>query len=126
MSSGQINNIEELTVVANRLYNRHMNLATVGVILRDEYGIGSVKAKFGKKLIEIVDFRIHPEVLPYLRKMVKISEHLKKLKDLRAKIRLHNLEYRLKKILRKRQNIVRLENWSLKQNDFVLGKHRLY
>jgi len=116
-------NLETLTELANKLYNTHMNLATVGAILRDEYQIGSVKAMFNKKLAQIVNTRINPEVLPHMKKIVKITEHLKRYKDLKARIRLHNLTFRLKKIIKKRKVMTQ---WSLKENDFILGKNRLY
>lgn len=67
-------------VLSRKLYDTHMQLATAGIILRDRYGIYSVRQQFGMPLNPIVDARLNPAIVRLMRKLIAMEDHLKRFK----------------------------------------------
>jgi small subunit ribosomal protein S15 len=95
------NEVEGL--VENLAKERHSS-ATIGTILRDQYGIPDVKMVTGKTVSRIMrDHKLYPEMpedmLSLLKKVVNLREHLEKNKaDKLSKKGLLNLESKIRRL----------------------------
>lgn len=77
-------NPEELKEIIKNLYNSGKTKSQIGIILRDQYGIPSIKTITGKKVSQIIkelniksDKKELPEdLLSLIKKSVKIKKHL--------------------------------------------------
>lgn len=93
--------IEKLIV---KLAKERHSSALIGTILRDKYGIPSVKAIIGKSIVQIMkENDIYPELpedlLSLLKKAVNLHEHLEKNKaDKHSKKGLENLESKIRRL----------------------------
>ena len=73
------------------LYKQGHSPAKIGEILRDQYGVPSVRAQIGKKLVEVLKERgvyskYPQDFTDVAKKVVNLEEHLKKnKKDYKAK-----------------------------------------
>ncbi len=88
----------------------------IGIILRDQYGIGSVK-KYGLKMSEIIN-KVEKQEIPedlysLLKRVVKIHDHMEKnKKDYSTKYGLQKLESRIRRLSKYYIKKGRLpENW---------------
>ncbi len=71
--------IEELIV---KLANEGLNSAKIGVILRDQYAVPSVKLALGKKITEVMEEngfepKIPEDLANLMKKAINLNEHLK-------------------------------------------------
>lgn len=71
--------IEELIV---KLANKGMNSAQIGVILRDQYAVPSVKLALDKKITEVMEEngfepKIPEDLVNLMKKAINLNEHLK-------------------------------------------------
>ncbi len=92
--------VEELVV---ELANKGMSPVKMGLVLRDSYGITSVKVITGKKIKKVLDERgikVEPYYLTALEKRIKaLKKHLEKnKKDMRAKRGLQLTEAKLRRL----------------------------
>lgn len=69
--------IQEVTKLINTLYAEHKNLALVGLILRDEYNILSIRKEYNVKLISLLQKPKLPcELVVLLKSFVKLHNHI--------------------------------------------------
>lgn len=92
--------IEELVI---ELAKKDLSPAKIGLILRDSYGVPSVKAITGKKIQKILKekgIKVEPYELVALEKRIKtLKKHLEKnKKDMRAKRGLQLTESKLRRL----------------------------
>ncbi|MCD6478731.1 MAG: 30S ribosomal protein S15 [Candidatus Diapherotrites archaeon] len=82
---------EELAELIKKLYHEGKTKSEIGMILRDQYGIPSIKALTGKTLSQILEEQGIKEEIPedlmnLIRKSVKLMEHMEQhRKDFKAK-----------------------------------------
>ncbi len=82
---------EEIAELIKKLYNEGKTKSEIGLILRDQYGIPSVKAVTGKTISQILEEagikeEIPEDLMNLIRKSVKLMEHLEThRKDFKAK-----------------------------------------
>ncbi len=95
--------VEELVV---KLRKEGHSMAMIGIILRDQYGIPSVKAIVGKKIEKILrEHGLAPEVpedlLFLMRKAVRLRKHLEKhKKDIHNARALMNIESKILRLVK--------------------------
>jgi len=93
--------VEELVV---KLAKEKYSSATIGTILRDQYGVPDVKSIVGRKIAQIMkENKLYPEMpedmLTLLKRAVTLTEHLKKHKsDKSSKKGLENLESKIRRL----------------------------
>ena len=92
----------------------------IGLVLRDAYGVGSVKALAGKTVSQILDEKgltkeLHEDLLNLIKKMVLIQRHLEKNKhDQFAKRGLLLTNSKIRRLVKYYQRTERLpEGWKL-------------
>ncbi len=73
---------DEIEKLVIKLRKQECSPAMIGTILRDQYGIPSVKQITGKKVIEILkenkmDSKLPEDMLNLIKKAVNVSEHMK-------------------------------------------------
>ncbi len=73
---------DEIEKLVIKLRKQECSPAMIGTILRDQYGIPSVKQITGKKVIEILkenkmDSKLPEDMLNLVKKAVNVSEHMK-------------------------------------------------
>jgi len=96
---------EEVEQLVIRLGKEH-SPAMVGTILRDSYGIPSVKLITGKSILKILkENNLAPEIPPdlfdLLKKAVKLNQHLEKhKKDLHNKRGLQQIEMKIHRLVK--------------------------
>ncbi len=90
----------------------------IGLILRDQYGVPSVKALLGKKITQVLEEeRLLPQypedLMNLLKKSVRMREHLAKNKrDIHNRIRLGRVEAKIHRLVKYYKRVGRLpENW---------------
>jgi len=94
----------EVIALIEKLRKQGYGAAQIGLILRDQYGITSVKDVTGKKLTKILEERgLAPEIpedmLNLLKKAVNLRKHLEKnKKDMRSKHALMLLESKIRRL----------------------------
>ncbi len=94
----------EVIALVEKLRKQGYSAAQIGLILRDQYGITSVKDITGKKLTKILEERgLAPEIpedmLNLLKKVVNLRKHLEKnKKDMRSKYALMLLESKIRRL----------------------------
>jgi SSU ribosomal protein S15P len=116
--------VEELVV---SLYRRGYPPSTIGVILRDQYGIPLVKAATGKSVLQILRERgLAPEIPEDLsnliRKALKIRRHLEEHpKDYHSKRGLQLVESKIHRLVKyyKREGILP-PDWKYEPDKIVL------
>ena len=95
--------VERLVV---KLSKDGMQSARIGLVLRDQYGIPSVKAVTGKPIIAILEEneiapKIPEDLFNLLRKAVKLRTHLEKNKrDAHSKRGLELLESKIRRLIK--------------------------
>ncbi len=95
--------IEELII---KLYREGSSTSRIGVILRDQYGIPSVKLITGMKITEILEkhdmgLEYPEDLLNLIKKAVKIRDHLKEHpKDLHSKRGLQLVESKIRRLVK--------------------------
>ncbi len=94
---------EEIESLVLQLWDETKNPALVGNILRDKYGIGSVKEVCGKSITEIISEKrkvAYPfDLLQLMKKAVNLREHLKVHKsDKHNRLRLQQIESKIRRI----------------------------
>jgi small subunit ribosomal protein S15 len=95
------NEVEELVI---KLAKERHTSATIGTILRDQYGIPDVKLVTGKTISKIMrENKLYPEMpedlLSLLRKVVNLREHMEKNKaDKLSQKGLENLESKIRRL----------------------------
>ncbi len=73
---------DEIEKLVIKLRKQECSPAMIGTVLRDQYGIPSVKQITGKKVIEILkenkmDSKLPEDMLNLVKKAVNVSEHMK-------------------------------------------------
>ena len=71
----------EIEGIVTKLAGKDMHAAHIGIILRDQYGIPSVKAACGKKVLQILNEKeltpsLPDDMINLLRRAVKLRAHL--------------------------------------------------
>ncbi len=95
---------EEVVALVEKLRKQGYSAAQIGLILRDQYGITSVKDVVGKKMTKILEERglaseIPEDFLNLLRRAVNLHKHLEKnKKDTRSKHALMLLESKIRRL----------------------------
>ena len=95
---------EEVIALVEKLRKQGYSSAQIGLILRDQYGITSVKDVVGKKMTKILEERglaseIPEDLLNLLRRAVNLRKHLEKnKKDTRSKHALMLLESKIRRL----------------------------
>jgi small subunit ribosomal protein S15 len=95
--------IEDLIL---KLAKEGHSTSKIGIILRDQYGIPSVKLATSKKIVKILQERDHEFKLPedltnLIKKAVNLTDHLKdNQKDLHNKRNLHLVEQKIRRLVR--------------------------
>jgi small subunit ribosomal protein S15 len=107
--------IEELIV---KLSKEGKTTSEIGIILRDQYGIPSVKLATSKKVTKIlkdgkVEFRLPEDLTNLIKKAVNLNDHLKENpKDLHNKRSLQLTEQKIRRMVRYyRKNNVLPPDW---------------
>jgi len=112
--------VEELVV---KLAKEGMSTATIGLTLRDQYGIPSVKLVTGKKITAIlkensIEFRLPEDLQNLMKKAIALDDHLKNNpKDIHNKRGLQLVEAKIRRLVRyyKRTGLLPQKwNYSLK------------
>jgi small subunit ribosomal protein S15 len=94
--------------------SKGMTASRIGLTLRDQYGVPSVKTLTGKKVDEILrENKLSPkfpdDVMALIKRAVNLGKHLEKnKKDLINQRGLHNIESKIKRLTDyyKRKNII--------------------
>lgn len=95
--------IEDLVV---KLAKERNSSASIGIILRDQYGVPDVKLVTGKTIAKIMkENKVYSELpedlLNLLKKAVNLREHLERSKaDKHSKRSLHNLESKIRRVIK--------------------------
>ncbi|MEM7826162.1 MAG: 30S ribosomal protein S15 [Candidatus Aenigmatarchaeota archaeon] len=95
---------EEIENLIEKLARERLSSAQIGTILRDQYGITSVKTITGKTITQIMKEKgVYPEIpedlLNLMRKAVNLRAHLEKHKKDKHSLRgLQNLESKIKRL----------------------------
>jgi small subunit ribosomal protein S15 len=95
---------KEVETLIVELAKQRNSSATIGILLRDKYGIPDVKTATGKSVSQIMkENSVYPEMpedmMSLLRKAVRIREHLDQNKaDKHTKRGLGNLESRIRRL----------------------------
>ena len=110
---------EEIEEKILKLAEEGKTPATIGLILRDAYGVPDVKAALGKKLTKVLkEHDLLPEIPEDLNNLIDKRENLKKhlekhTKDLDNKRRLQLTEAKIKRLVKYYKREGRLpEKWS--------------
>jgi small subunit ribosomal protein S15 len=95
--------IEELIV---KLSKEGKSTSEIGIILRDQFGVPSIKLATSKKITKIlkdnnVEFKLPEDLTNLIKKAVNLSEHLQENpKDLHNKRSLHLTEQKIRRMVR--------------------------
>lgn len=118
---------EEIKQVVVELARKGTRPSQIGIILRDQYGMGNVRTAFGERLNSIIKkeglaSKYPQDLLDLIRKAVKLRRHMKKnhgdehnkvkLMHMESKIHRLSLYYKKSKILDK--------NWKYDPENAVL------
>jgi small subunit ribosomal protein S15 len=99
---GQKAKVEELVIDLAKKYSS----ATIGAILRNQYGIPDVKVVTGKSITQIMkEHKVYPEfpedLLNLFKRAVNLNEHLKTNKaDKKSKHAFENLESKIRRLIK--------------------------
>ncbi|MEM3400108.1 MAG: 30S ribosomal protein S15 [Candidatus Micrarchaeia archaeon] len=97
---------QDITQLVIRLYKEGNSTAMVGQILRDQYGIPSVKSATGMSISQIIEkegMKIeYPEdMLNLIKRAVRMRRHLKeRTQDIHNKIKLVHVESKIRRLAR--------------------------
>ena len=95
--------VEELVVGFGK---KGMNPMQVGQVLRDQYGVPSVKALTGKGVIQVfgeggVKLDYPPDLLALIERAVRVRRHLKaNSSDVRNRTQLNNIESKIRRLVK--------------------------
>lgn len=95
--------VEELVV---KLAKEKMSSATVGTVLRDQYGVPDVKVITGKTVVQIMrESKLYPDypedLMSLFRKAIILREHLSKHKgDKHSKKGLEHMESKIRRLVK--------------------------
>lgn len=117
----------EVDALVLKLRKQGHESAMIGTILRDEYGIPSVKNITGKKITKILkennSYTKFPEdLLNLLKKVVKLDEHLKEnKKDVHSKRGMELTESKIRRLVKyyKKRKVLP-EDWKYKRENVKL------
>ena len=118
---------EEIKKVALELAKKGTRPSQIGITLRDQYGVGNVKAVLGEKLNTMIKkegsaSKYPQDLLDLIRKAVKLREHMKKNKqDEHNKVKLMHVESKISRLViyYKREKIL-ASNWKYDPENAVL------
>ncbi len=97
---------DEILKIIERLTKEGKTPADIGRVLRDEYGVPSVQALFGKKMEGVLSEKnIAPkypsDLMALIRRAVNVQDHIKKFpRDRGNKIKQVNIESKIKRLAR--------------------------
>ncbi|MCS7109446.1 MAG: 30S ribosomal protein S15 [Candidatus Micrarchaeota archaeon] len=95
---------EEIEKLVLDLYRAGNSPSLIGHILRDQYGVGSVRDATGKSMVEIIEAATGKKEFPenlanLMKKAVRLRAHLERNKgDLHNKIRLNSIETKIRRL----------------------------
>jgi small subunit ribosomal protein S15 len=95
---------KEIEGLVIKLANERKTSASIGLVLRDKYGVPDVKAATGKTIGQIMkENKVYPDIpedmMSLLRKAVLLHEHLERNKpDKHSKKGLQNLESKVRRL----------------------------
>lgn len=96
----------EIESLVLKLRKEGMEAAAIGRVLRDQYGIPSVKASAGKTIVQILDqnsltSKIPDDLFDMLKRAVKLNDHMAKYrKDYTSKHGLELLESKVRRLIK--------------------------
>jgi len=97
---------EEIVKMIVKMAKERKSSATIGAILRDQYGIPDVKILTGKTMTQILrENKLYPEIpedlMNLFRKSVTLRDHLSRNKsDMHSKKGLENLESKIRRLVK--------------------------
>lgn len=110
---------DEIETLVIKLRKQECSPAMIGTILRDTYGIPSVKQITNKKIVEILkenkmDSKLPEDMLNLVKKAVNLSEHMKNnKKDVHSMRGLLQTEAKIRRLAKYyRKNNVLPETWA--------------
>ena len=97
---------EEVERLVAKLAKDNMQTATIGRVMRDQYGITSVRATTGKRILSILDAnslspKIPEDLINLMRRAVSVRNHMKiNPKDSTSKRGLELLESKIRRLVK--------------------------